>query len=96
MPLPDDRFVFTPPEGSREVTVGAPAGTKPTEQASPAGTKPTERASPAVLLPEVKPEYSPEARAAGLQGTVSLYVELNKDGHPGHGASDAGVGARPG
>jgi hypothetical protein len=28
--------------------------------------------SGATLIHDVKPEYTPEARAAGLQGTVSL------------------------
>jgi TonB family protein len=36
-----------------------------------------------VLFHEVKPESSAEARAAGLQGTVSLYLEVKADGHPG-------------
>lgn len=36
----------------------------------------------AVLVREGKPEYSTVARAAGLQGTVSLYVEIDSGGHP--------------
>jgi TonB family protein len=36
----------------------------------------------AVLVHKVEPRYTAEARAAGLQGTVSLYVEVNGDGTP--------------
>jgi TonB family protein len=43
--------------------------------------------NPAVPVPVVKrrvePEYSPEARAAGLQGTVMLSVEVTPDGTVG-------------
>ena len=70
IPLPDDSFVFVPPEGSREITVGAPTHANP-----PAGI----RYAP---IHEVKPEYTEEARRAGLQGTISLYVEIETGGHP--------------
>jgi TonB family protein len=72
IPLADGRFVFTPPDGSREITLRAPVST---QSAPVSGRTPP--------LHAVPPEYSPEARAAGLQGTVSLYVEVNQDGHPG-------------
>jgi TonB family protein len=36
----------------------------------------------AVLVHRVEPQYTPAARAAGLQGTVSLYVEVDRDGWP--------------
>jgi TonB family protein len=36
----------------------------------------------AVLVHRVEPQYTPAARAAGLQGTVSLYVEVDRDGRP--------------
>ncbi|MGA7409069.1 MAG: TonB family protein [Bryobacteraceae bacterium] len=32
------------------------------------------------LIREVKPEYTPEARAAGLQGSVVLYLEISASG----------------
>jgi TonB family protein len=70
MPIPDERFVFTPPPGSTQVVLapGSSAAAVP-------------RLSPAELVHEVKPEYTGEGRAAGLQGTVSLYVEFD-GGHP--------------
>jgi TonB family protein len=34
------------------------------------------------LIHKVEPTITPEARAAGLQGTVSLYVEVGADGRP--------------
>jgi TonB family protein len=36
----------------------------------------------AVLLDKVEPGYTAEAKAAGLQGRVSLYVEVDGDGKP--------------
>ena len=73
IPLSDDLFVFHPPEGSRSVTVVPPPPT-------PAGTSPQVRTS--LLIHKVEPTITPEARAAGLQGTVSLYVEVGADGRP--------------
>lgn len=35
-----------------------------------------------VAIRAVGAEYTPEARAAGLQGTVSLYADLDADGNP--------------
>jgi TonB family protein len=37
---------------------------------------------PAALTHKVEPEYTPEARAAGLQGTLTLYVEVDASGKP--------------
>jgi TonB family protein len=37
---------------------------------------------PAILITQVDPEYTEEARAAGLQGTVSLFLSVNEDGVP--------------
>ena len=31
---------------------------------------------------KVDASYTPEARAAGLEGVVSLYVEMDRDGKP--------------
>jgi TonB family protein len=39
-----------------------------------------EEASRAVVLKRVEPEYTPEARAAGLQGSVVLYLEVSAAG----------------
>ena len=36
--------------------------------------------SPLVLTKRVQPEYTPEARAAGLEGSVVLYIEVNPAG----------------
>lgn len=43
---------------------------------------PVRRSSPAraVILERSAPEYTAEARAAGLEGTVVLYLEVNRDG----------------
>jgi len=43
---------------------------------------PKPRLSGAVAVRKVEAQYTPEARAAGLQGTVSLYVEVNRGGKP--------------
>ena len=67
VPLPDDLFVFQPPPGSK---MGAPQvlggiiGSVP----SPVQQK------------KVDPEYTDEARAAGLQGSVFLSIEVDSDG----------------
>ena len=39
------------------------------------------QAAARLSVSEAKPEYTPEARAAGLQGTVSLYLEVGNNGH---------------
>jgi TonB family protein len=70
IPLPVNLFVFHAPPGSTETARALP----------PPNGKPIGLAE---LVHEVKPAYSSEARAAGLQGTVSLYVEVNSDGTPG-------------
>jgi TonB family protein len=66
--LADDRFVFQPPPGSKLSQPAAAAATK-----APARVEP-------VLVGKIEPEYTEEARAAGLQGTVSLFVWVNPDG----------------
>ena len=48
-----------------------------------AGVNATPRIRPTpVILHKVEPKYTAEARAAGLQGVVSLYVELGSDDTP--------------
>lgn len=54
-------------------------GAAPVPQIPPINTSP---ASYAVLVQKVEPKYTEEARAAGLQGTVSLYVEVDGGGKP--------------
>lgn len=66
VPLAAALFSFEPPPGSRLVEGG---------NAPSAGQSPTP-----ILTHRVEPEYTAEARAAGLQGTVSLYVEVQRDG----------------
>jgi TonB family protein len=68
--LPDDLFVFHPPPGSKlgePVILGGIIG-------GPALNGRT-------LEKKVDPEYSDDARAAGLQGSVILIVEIEPDGH---------------
>jgi TonB family protein len=78
MPTAPGTFIFTPPAGSREMTLGAPANATQ----NPPVAMPKIAAARAVLEHGAQPEYTPEARAAGLQGTVSLYVVLGSDGRP--------------
>ena len=66
VPLDAALFSFEAPAGSRLVEGG---------NAPSAGASPTP-----ILTQRVEPEYAAEARAAGLQGTVSLYVEIQPDG----------------
>jgi TonB family protein len=42
----------------------------------------TPRFDAAAVVHKVEPVYTSAARAAGLQGTVSLYVEVRRDGKP--------------
>ena len=48
--------------------------------------------STATLLHRVEPAYTAEARAAGLQGAVSLYVEVGRDGKPSNVQVMQGLG----
>lgn len=69
IPLPDDLFVFQPPPASK--------------MAPPVVLGGILRSIPAVrgtLQKKVDPEYSAEARAAGLQGSVVLNIEIAPDG----------------
>jgi TonB family protein len=79
IPLADDHFVFHPPEGSHAYAGSPQAAPVP---AIPEATPPKPAVKPAVVLRRVEPEYSPEARAAGYQGAVSLYVEVDLAGKP--------------
>jgi TonB family protein len=75
MPLAGDLFVFHPPEGSRAVAAMAPRTA--TMQVPYPGAR-----NFSAIARKAPPEYSAEARAAGLQGTVSLYVEVDGSGKP--------------
>lgn len=69
IPLPDDLFAFQPPPASKmsqPQVLGGIIGSIP----SPPGT----------LQKQVDPEYSDQARAAGLQGSVILRIEVDPDG----------------
>jgi TonB family protein len=74
MPLAGDLFVFHPPEGSQLVIE-----TPRTEASARPKFKPPPTTVP---VRKVDAKYTPEARAAGLQGTVSLYVEVDRGGKP--------------
>ncbi len=65
-----DQFLFTPPEGSRPAAPPL-AGT--------GGSSPLAKVNP-VVTRRVEAESTPEARAAGYQGTVGLYVEVTPEG----------------
>lgn len=74
VPLPDDLFVFQPPPGSKLGEPMVPGGV--TAMAPP----PPPPAPVRNLEKRVDPEYSDEARAAGLQGSVILSLEIAPDG----------------
>jgi len=74
IPLPGDLFVFQPPPGSKPgepVVLGGLIGAPPPPPPPPARN----------LEKRVDPEYSDQARAAGLQGSVILGIEIAPDGH---------------
>jgi TonB family protein len=80
VPLADDLFVFHPPPGASLAStsgVGGGIGSSPAAETRPAATS-----SEPVLTRKVEAEYSPQARAAKLQGTVYLYLEVDPDGKP--------------
>jgi TonB family protein len=75
IPLSDDLFVFQPPPASKvapPVVLGGVVG------GVVGGLPPV----PGMLRTKVDPEYSTEARAAGLQGSVIVSFEISSDGHP--------------
>lgn len=76
VPLADNLFVFHPPEGSYATSGDAPS--------SPAAfiRGGYLQSTGAILVRKTQPAYTPESRAAGLQGIVSLYVEIDRDGKP--------------
>ncbi len=97
IPLADDLFTFQPPAGSRLDPMQAtqpilaglvPGGNGPATGSGGGignGRGPASRGplAPApVLLNRTEPEYTAEARAAGLQGTVSLFLSVMQDGTP--------------
>jgi TonB family protein len=57
-----------------------------------AHAQPAERGTPPVVAHRVEPEYSPEARAAGLEGNLTLYVEVETDGRPANVRVIQGLG----
>jgi len=76
IPLPDNLFVFQPPPGSK---MASPAnGVAGAIMGGILGAIPVPRGT---LQTKVDPEYSEEARAVGLQGSVILDIEIAPDGH---------------
>lgn len=77
--LPPDYFKFEPPpESTLSAGPGAPAGNSPPGvfRVGLAGvTAPT-------LISKVEPTYTQEARAAKINGTVLLYIEVDPEGVP--------------
>jgi TonB family protein len=68
--FPDDLFVFQPPPRSKEgepMILGGIIGYVPSADR--------------VVQTRVEPEYSPEARAAGLQSSVIVSIDIMPDGH---------------
>jgi TonB family protein len=81
-PMAPDLFAFAPPEGSRQVAPppGATgAGTGSSTSAGQGGVAGGVTSNP-VLTHRVEADYTPEARAAGYQGTVALYLEVTPEG----------------
>ena len=95
-PLPDGLFAFVAPEGSH------PAARTPPITFTPPQVSPLPKATPGsgqtykVALPVVRrrpaPEYTEEARAANLQGTVLVSVEVDEEGRPAHARVVRGLG----
>ncbi len=83
-----ERFAFEPPAGSRPArqfvapTIAAPAGIGAGGGiGNGRGPVPPPPAA-LVLVTRIEPEYTAEARAAGLQGIVSLFLSVQADGVP--------------
>jgi TonB family protein len=88
--LPPDFFVFEPPADSTLVTPparGAPAGSSPAPRIDLGPLPPlVNRVGNGVTMPtlisKVEPTYTQEARAAKVNGTVVLYIEVDPEGVP--------------
>jgi TonB family protein len=96
-PLAEDLFAFQPPEGSRLVhAFTPPTAMLYGDSLSAVASLPCCVTGPAPagvfrvgggvaapgLLRKVEPQYSEEARQAGYQGTVLLYVQVDPSGKP--------------
>lgn len=91
--LPPDIFAFEPPADSTLVApparaLGAPAGSSPAPRVDPRPPLPpgVSRVGNGVtgptLISKVEPAYTEEARAAKINGTVVLYIEVDSKGVP--------------
>ncbi len=85
--IAEEEFAFTPPQGATEVQLGISAAAGLAAPAS--GKEPSGGAyrigggvSAPSLLFKVEPKYSDEARKAGKEGTVVLYVVVDEKGMP--------------
>ena len=88
--LPADLFTFQPPadstlSASPISAFGAPAGSPPAPRAAPTPLPPgVNRVGNGVTAPtlisKVEPTYTQEARAAKINGTVVLYIEVSAEG----------------
>ncbi|MEN3338446.1 MAG: periplasmic protein TonB [Acidobacteriota bacterium] len=63
-------------------TVGLAATAAGRQDGAPAGKHESKVTAPRIVK-EVKPEYTAEAKAANIQGTVGLDVEIQDTGHVG-------------
>src|SRR5215475_10632188 len=54
--------------------------------------QPAERGTPPVVTHRVEPEYTTGARAAGLEGNLTLYIEVEEDGRPSNVRVIQGLG----
>jgi TonB family protein len=87
LPLPDERFVFQPPPGSKlgeplvvgGVAPGFFAAAPPPPPPPPPG-KSADKPMPGTLIRRVAPVYPPEAKRAGIEGVVKVNAVITKDG----------------
>lgn len=84
-PLSADLFRFDPPAGTEMARTFTPP-------ALPAGNGTGAVAPNPSVLRRVEPEYTPEARAAGLQGTVWVFAEVDDHGKPSDVEVQYGLG----
>lgn len=81
---PDAAFGHPNLSPGRSAVQTTPAAIDPSQGKGSAANPPARsRISYAVLTKRFQPEYTPEARAAGLQGSVVLYLEVGPTGEVG-------------
>jgi TonB family protein len=93
-PIPDDVFVFHAPEGSRLASAGPATGTGPGIGGGiGSGTGGGMSLPEPVPIKRVAPEYSSEARAVGLQGSVFVAFDILPEGTVQNARIKRGLGA---